>query len=427
MSKSGTSVDLMVIGAGLAGLGAALFAAQRGLSVCLAGDTGGLDFHTGCLDLLGVHPMEEGRRREDPWQSLEELRAANPRHPYALIALETIRQAFYEFTVCLAQGGLLYQGHEGKNLKLLTSAGTLKYTYRAPHTMWTGARVMEERPPALLVDFAGMKEFNLAQAVEVRKADWPGLRHARLTLPEYRGDLHPEAMAWDLALAENRVKLAGRIKEQLRGEQAVGLPAVLGVQGTVTVKAHLEELLGVKVFEIPTPPPAIAGLRLRGVMEQVLASLGVRLLLKKRVTAFQVLNSGFRFQVSTGGEDQVLEAKGALLAGGRFIGKGLMSDRTHIREPLFSLPVQQPSGREDWHRQYFYDLRGHPVNQAGLVVDQKFRPLDESGRPAYENLFAAGTILAHQDWMRQKCGSGLALATALAAVEAFLGTIKAAT
>jgi glycerol-3-phosphate dehydrogenase subunit B len=423
MSESRTSADLMVIGAGLAGLAAALFAAQRGLKVCLSGDAGGLDFHTGCLDLLGVHPMEQGQRRDDPWQALEELSAACPQHPYASIAPDTIRQAFYEFTASLAQGGLLYQGHERRNLKLLTSAGTVKHTYRAPHTMWTGAQVMEERQPALLVDFAGMKEFNLAQAVEVQKRNWPGLRHARLTLPEYLGDLHPEAMAWDLALAQNRVKLAGRIQEHLNDEQAVGLPAVLGVQNTVMVKSHLEELLGMKVFEIPTPPPAIAGLRLREAMERALAALGVELLLKKRVSAFEASAGGFRFRVSEGGLDQDIQARGAILAGGRFIGKGLMSDRERIWEPLFGLPVHQPPSREHWHHTDFYDPRGHPVNQAGLEVDAEFRPLADSGRPAYENLFAAGIILAHQDWMRQKCGSGLALATALAAVESFLDAI----
>ena len=31
---------------------------------------------------------------------------------------------------------------------------------------------------------------------------------------------------------------------------------------------------------------------------------------------------------------------------------------------------------------------------------------------------AAGSILAHQDWKRQKCGSGLAIATAYGAVQA---------
>jgi len=54
----------------------------------------------------------------------------------------------------------------------------------------------------------------------------------------------------------------------------------------------------------------------------------------------------------------------------------------------------------------------------GLETDEHLRPLDEGGNPAFKNLFAAGSILAHQDWMRRKCGSGLAIATAYAALEA---------
>jgi glycerol-3-phosphate dehydrogenase subunit B len=46
------------------------------------------------------------------------------------------------------------------------------------------------------------------------------------------------------------------------------------------------------------------------------------------------------------------------------------------------------------------------------------RPLDSSGHPAFENLFAAGIILSHQDWTRMKCGSGLSVATAYGAVKA---------
>jgi glycerol-3-phosphate dehydrogenase subunit B len=46
--------------------------------------------------------------------------------------------------------------------------------------------------------------------------------------------------------------------------------------------------------------------------------------------------------------------------------------------------------------------------------------LDRKGRTASENLYAAGSILAHHDWMRMKCGSGLAIATAYAAVNALV-------
>jgi glycerol-3-phosphate dehydrogenase subunit B len=44
--------------------------------------------------------------------------------------------------------------------------------------------------------------------------------------------------------------------------------------------------------------------------------------------------------------------------------------------------------------------------------------VDDKGRPVWPDLFAAGTILAGQDWMREKSGSGLSIATAYAAVRA---------
>ena len=66
------------------------------------------------------------------------------------------------------------------------------------------------------------------------------------------------------------------------------------------------------------------------------------------------------------------------------------------------------------------DPRGHPANQAGLEVDDLFRPpIGKDGGPAFDNLFACGSIIAHQDWMRMKCGSDLAIGTASAAVDVF--------
>jgi glycerol-3-phosphate dehydrogenase subunit B len=106
------------------------------------------------------------------------------------------------------------------------------------------------------------------------------------------------------------------------------------------------------------------------------------------------------------------------------MGGGLESDRHAVREPLFNLPVQQPEGRDHWHRENFLDRRGHPVNRAGIETDEFFRPKAASGRPAHPRLFAAGSILAHQDWMRMKCGSGLALSTAYAAVESAKAELK---
>jgi glycerol-3-phosphate dehydrogenase subunit B len=54
-----------------------------------------------------------------------------------------------------------------------------------------------------------------------------------------------------------------------------------------------------------------------------------------------------------------------------------------------------------------------------LEIDNYFRPVNEGQHPVYPNLYAAGSILAHQDWMREKCGSGLAIASAYGAVNAY--------
>ncbi|MBC2709649.1 MAG: hypothetical protein HGJ94_01130 [Desulfosarcina sp.] len=53
-------------------------------------------------------------------------------------------------------------------------------------------------------------------------------------------------------------------------------------------------------------------------------------------------------------------------------------------------------------------------------MDDRFRPVTTTGQPVYDNLYAAGSILAHQDWIRTKSGTGLAVATSYGAIEAMI-------
>jgi len=78
--------------------------------------------------------------------------------------------------------------------------------------------------------------------------------------------------------------------------------------------------------------------------------------------------------------------------------------------------VTQPDSREEWYSDDFLNPAGHPVNLAGVEFDSHFRPLNKHGQVVHKNLFSAGTILAHQDWKRMKCGAGLSITTAFAAV-----------
>jgi glycerol-3-phosphate dehydrogenase subunit B len=202
--------------------------------------------------------------------------------------------------------------------------------------------------------------------------------------------------------------------------RAVGVPAVLGIYRTMEILADLERSLKAPVFEIPTMVPAITGLRLREAFEQRLPQLGVRAYYQQKVLEARVMpDNSFHFLVGAETPELKVKARGAILASGRFFGKGLRADRVRIRETIFDLPVSQPKERTLWHHKDLLHPQGHLINRSGLDIDDGFRPVGADMRPIHLNLYAAGSILAHQDWTRQKCGSGLSIATAYGAVNAF--------
>jgi glycerol-3-phosphate dehydrogenase subunit B len=412
--------DLCVIGSGMAGMSAALFAVKRGLDTVLVGRTGEIIFATGLLDLMAIHPVEKGEVWDNPWACIDRLAQDVPNHPYARIPAGKKRSAFDALTGFLEAMGLPYAGHSDRNAMVLTSAGTFKPTFRVPATMWQGVEICRRKTPCLLADIQGLKGFSARQIAATVGAAWPGLRTMRIELPGMvsPGELFPERLARALEVAAHRAQLAAAIAPQVQGVEAVGLPAILGISGSAEVMGDLQHRLGKPVFEIPTMPPGVTGLRLKETFERGLKDLGVQLLLENRVFRAEMDLAGeFRLHAGRTDPEEVIAARSVILATGRFMGGGLTADRRAVRESLFNLPVYQPEGRSHWHREDFLDRRGHAVNRAGLEIDSAFHPLDPTGRPAHRRLVAAGSILAHQDWMRMKCGSGLAIATAYAAVE----------
>ena len=94
-----------------------------------------------------------------------------------------------------------------------------------------------------------------------------------------------------------------------------------------------------------------------------------------------------------------------------------MATRERIIEPAFGLPVFQPDVRLDWYGRSFFD--GHPIHQAGILTDRSFRPVDERGDVLLENVWVAGSILAHHDSIAEGSREGIEIATGyMAAKEA---------
>jgi glycerol-3-phosphate dehydrogenase subunit B len=418
------SCDLMVIGAGMAGMAAALFAVRRGLTVVQAGLSGETLYASGLFDLYGVTHGGKRQLIDNPWQGIKRLKTTHNNHPYCRVSAHQIRSGMDQLTAFLGKAGLPYKGRPDTNVRLVTPVGTIKRTFRVPATMWNGAKALEEKAPTLFVDINGLRGFSARQIVETLKPSWPGLKAASIDLPwENRlGPKYAEHIARGLDVEAPRRNLATAIRSHLGRVKYVGLPAILGIHATEGAHGDLEKILGRAVFEIPTMPPAVAGVRLKETFDRHLPQMGVKTFYHHRVFSAQRRNDG-RFILALGKNDpeHTVWADHVLLATGRFLGKGLAAERQGIRETLFNLPVSQPENRSCWHREGFLDPRGHAINLAGIEVDDHFRPLNPGGRVIHQNLYAAGSILAHQDWIRTKSGTGLAVATAYGAIEALVG------
>jgi glycerol-3-phosphate dehydrogenase subunit B len=415
--------DLAIVGAGLAGMATAIYAGNRGLRTVQIGNAGALLFSTGLLDLMGVHPVAEGRRWVDPWAGIVALVRDEPRHPYARVAPDEIRRAFSELVAAMAEAGLVYGLPQGENREVVTGLGTVKYSYCIPQTMDPGAQALADQARCLLVDFEGLREYSARAMSESLATRWPGLRTLRLDFPGpgVAGETNAAHVARALELAENRARLGALIRPHLGDAQFVGLPALLGIRRTNAIVDELSRSLGVPVFEVPTMPTSVPGLRLKEALEHAVAARGVQRLVHGRVVAVESEPTGFALSVQGEPSEPVIRARALVLATGRFMSGGLVADRRVVREPLLGLPVTQPASREAWHHSDLFDRRGHALNRAGLEVDGDFRPLCADGSLVHPRLFAVGTILAHHDWARMKCGAGLALATAIAAVRSIAG------
>ena len=419
------TVDLAVIGAGMAGLSAALFALNRGMTTALMGKSHSMNFATGLMDLMGVYPA--GNEWASPWEAMKTLVKRLPGHPYAKVIPEDIVTAMTELKAFLDAEGLAYHLGNGRNTDVITSLGTIKKSYMIPQTMWKGAVAFEKKRPALIVDFFGMKIYSAKQIVSTLETHWPGLRAVQVEFPgmEHLEEVYPEHMARALDVEENRVALVQRIKpilDQKEHEDVeyIGFPALLGMGKSAEGLAQLEQFLGKSIFEIPTPPVSVPGIRLHETLSDGLQKNGALHSYPEMVQRVEPIPHG-RFRLTAGGTEskRTIVSKGVILATGRFMGRGLIAERTGIREALLDLPVVQPVSRELWHHKDLFHPEGHPLNRAGIETDRLLRPLKAPGTLFAEHLYAVGAILAHSDWTRMKCGSGVAIATAFAAVRAF--------
>ena len=152
--KKHITCDIIVIGAGFAGMVAAARASALGLKTVHTGNSSQLYFASGLFDFLGVYPLHSRTPLKDPRTGLKLLQKENPKHPYSKTSLEAILKSFDFLADFLQSTGLKYIRSDRENRSVLTSAGTFKPTYMIPETILKGS-MLKKGTNLLLVDFKG--------------------------------------------------------------------------------------------------------------------------------------------------------------------------------------------------------------------------------------------------------------------------------
>ncbi len=410
-------LDLIIIGAGLTGLMAAYTAAKAGRQVKLiAKGLGATHWSAGTIDVLGYYP-DERTLVEHPLQTIQELVKAQPQHPFALLDETELKDTLQAFASLAKEIGLPYLGNADTNLALPSPVGAMRPAWLAPQAQITGDLSRDE--PMLIVGLRGMRDFFPELIAENLRKQGHAARAAFLPLDLItdRRDSNTVQLANGLDAPTRRAKLAAELIKLVQPGERVGLPAILGMAEHTAVMRELQATLGAAVFEIPTLPPSVPGIRLTTALRRRVEELGVRVEVNMDVKGFHAENGRIAWIESDASARPLKHrADHFLLATGGILGGGIMTDHTgHGWEVVFNLPLVLPENRAVWFRTRFFDPAGHPIFSSGVQVNRQFQPVDSTGSPLYANVFAAGGILAHADPIQERSLEGIAIATGSAA------------
>jgi glycerol-3-phosphate dehydrogenase subunit B len=412
---------VIVVGTGLAGLSAAVRLAESGARVLvLARGVGATHLSAGTIDVLGYAP----ERVERPAEALGGFLAERPDHPYAAVGASGIEAAVSWFKERVPG----YEGSLERNLLLPTAVGVPRPSAVVPETMLHGDLLGPE--PIAVVGFRALKDFHAALLADgLRRSDL-GVEARAIELdlvPEGRVDVNSLGFARAFDDRAFRERVVAALGLQLRARERAAFPAVLGLTAAHEAWAELQQRLGHAVFEVPTLPPSVPGMRLHAVLSGALRRARGTVRLNNvvvgaehegaRVTAVRV-RVGLREERH--GADWVVVATGGFASGGLELDSHWTARETALGLPVAGVP---PRGQQRFDPQYF---GSHAMGRAGVAVDGGLRPVGADDRPVFENVLVAGATLAGAEPWREKSGDGISLATGHRAAELVLAASSTA-
>ena len=413
--------DTIIIGGGLSGLISGIYLSQRGQRcVIISSGQSALHFSSGSFDLLNNLP--DGTSVQKPLDAISELVKQAPTHPYAKLGENKFKELARQAEEFLKNAGISTQGDHEENHYRVTPMGTLKPTWLTLKNL-----LISENEKCLPIQHPGI--FNITGFLDfytrfiadeflkmgakcsIHSINFPALENLRKNPTEMRS----VNIARVFDKQENIKELARILKAESGDCDSIILPAITGLNREDVVD-YLRKEINKPIYLLPTLPPSVPGIHTQQKLRSVFQQNGGVFMLGDNVLRADIKGNRISQIYSFNHGDIPFVGQNFILATGSYFSQGLIASTEKIYEPIFDLDVTFAPNRTQWYNSDVFDAQ--PYQSFGIKTDSTFRCTREG--KIFENLYAAGAILEGFNPLKEGCGAGVSILSAMYIAEQIL-------
>ena len=413
--------DTIIIGGGLSGLISGIYLSQRGQRcVIISSGQSALHFSSGSFDLLNNLP--DGTSVQKPLDAISELVKQAPTHPYAKLGETKFKELAQQAEEFFKNAGISTQGDNDENHYQVTQMGSLKHTWLTLKNL-----LISENEKCLPIQHPGI--FNITGFLDfytrfiadeflkmgakcsIHSINFPALENLRKNPTEMRS----VNIARVFDKQENIEELARILKAESGDCDSIILPAITGLNREDVVD-YLRKEINKPIYLLPTLPPSVPGIHTQQKLRSVFQQNGGVFMLGDNVLRADIKGNRISQIYSFNHGDIPFVGQNFILATGSYFSQGLIASTEKIYEPIFDLDVTFTPNRTQWYNSDVFDTQ--PYQSFGIKTDSTFRCTREG--KLFENLYAAGAILEGFNPLKEGCGAGVSILSAMYIAEQIL-------